>query len=236
MRIKLLGVLGVAVLASMAASCGTTEKGPDAKVTPFTDPKNPDETPVSQVAYPDGPYGLSKGSVVPNFKFLGWHNPQIAADVNNLEEIDFAQFYNPTGTDTWPADGSYRPGEPKPKVLWIDVSAQWCGPCNQESKTDLPPLYAKYQPMGAEIVLELIEDNNGGPALPTNLHMWTTAYKTAWPAIIDPSRQMFTLASADAYPANILIDTRTMKVIAKVAGVPPAGDAFFTTLEGALAQ
>jgi hypothetical protein len=46
---------------------------------------------------------------------------------------------------------------------------------------------------------------------------------------------MFTLASADAYPANILIDTRTMKIIAKVAGVPPAGDAFFTTLEAALA-
>lgn len=237
MRTSLLCLMGTVTVLSTAA-CNKVE--PDTKITPFQDAKNPDEVANSAVVYPAAPYGTALGDTAPNYKFFGWHNPQISADVNNLEDIELAQFYNPTGTDTWPTDGTYRAGQPKPKLVWVDISAQWCGPCNQESKNDLPGYYTKYQPMGAEIILELIEDNNGGPALPTNLHMWTTAYKTAWPAIIDPSRQMFNLAEIDAYPENILIDTRTMKIIYKFGGVPtvgdPAGDAFFKKIETTLAN
>jgi hypothetical protein len=227
-----LGAFVLSALGCMLVACETVE--PNAKVAAFTDARNPDETAQPQAAYPEGPYGLAIGSVVPNLKFYGWHNPQVSADPNHLEEIDFAQFYNPTGQDTWPADGSYRPGEPKPKVLWVDISAQWCSACQAESKTELKSLYAKYQPMGAELLLELIEDQDGGPAKPANLLMWTNAYKTAWPAIVDPTRQMFTLAVPGSYPGNLLIDTRTMKLIARVGDAPPPNDPFFTTLEANL--
>ncbi len=214
---KVFGVLALSAIAGALAAAGCNST-PDAKVTPVDYTNDPGESPVAQETYPAGPYGIAVGSIVPNFKFLGFHNPQASDDTNNLEEVDLAQFYNPTGSDTWPADSTYRPGEAKPKVLWIDVSAQWCPPCQEESQSTLPADYKLYQPQGAEMLLELIEDTDGNAAKPANLVQWTTKYKTAWPSIIDPSRQMFTLAPQDAYPDNIIVDTRTMKVLYKIAG------------------
>lgn len=226
---KLFGVLGLLALGGALTACGE-----DVPVPAFKSGQGEAPAPTTELAYPAGPYGFAIGSVAPDLKFYGFHNPKVSADPSNLEEIQFAEFYNPTGTDTWPADGTYRPGEAKPKALWVDLSAQWCPPCQQESATILPADYAKYQPMGAEMILELIEDTQGNEAKPNNLIQWTTKYKTAWPAVIDPSRQMFTFASSDAYPMNLLIDTKTMKVVANVAGVPPEGDAFYTKLESLL--
>jgi hypothetical protein len=215
---KVFGALALCATGGLLVVLGCNKTAPNATITPVDYTKDPGEAPTSQAAYPDGPYGVAVGSVVPNLKYYGFHNPQTSSDTNNLEDIELAQFYNPTGSDMWPADSTYRPGEAKPKVLWIDVSAQWCPPCQEESAVTLPADYKLYQPQGAEILLELIEDTNGNPALPVNLVQWTTKYKTAWPAVIDPSRQTFTLAPQDAYPDNIVVDTKTMKVLYKVAG------------------
>jgi hypothetical protein len=212
---SLFGLVGLMALGGMLVGCGEDVPVPDFK-------SGQGETAVPETAYPEGPYGFSVGSIVPNLKFIGFHNPQLNADTNNMEAIDLSQFYNPTGSETWAADSTYRPGEAKPKALWIDVSAQWCVPCQNESKSVLPGDYAKYQPLGAEFMLELIENTNGDNAQPVNLVQWTTKYKTAWPAIIDPERQAETLFHEDAYPNNILIDTKTMTVVQSVAGAPPS--------------
>jgi hypothetical protein len=42
------------------------------------------------------------------------------------------------------------------------------------------------------------------------------------------------LADADAFPANILIDTKTMTIVDRVAGVPTEGGAFYQKLEALL--
>jgi len=212
---KLLGVFGLIALGGMLVGCGEEVPVPEFKPGQGAAPV-PEE-----LAYPAGPYGYSKGSVVPNLKFYGFHNPKVSADPNNMELIEFAQFYNPTGAEKWPADSTYRPNEAKPKLLWLDVSAQWCPPCQNESQTTLPHDYPMYQPAGLEVVLELIEDTQGNPAKPNNLIQWTTKYKTAWPAIIDPARTVDPLSEQDAYPANLLIDTKTMTIIEVEAGAAP---------------
>lgn len=231
MKTHFLTLVGLASIAAFVAGCAEDTKVPD-----FTD-KGQAPTPAEEqpLAYPAGPYGISKNSTIPNLKFYGLHAPasfpQVVSNVPELEPIELAEFYNPDGNGTFPADGPYRPGEAKPTVLWIDVSAQWCGPCQAESKTVLPADYAKYHDKGLEVIVNLIEDTQGNDALPKNLWQWTTKYKTAWPAVIDPTRQVDSFFVQSAYPTNILIDTTTMKIVYVIAGVAPEGDTFYTTLE-----
>lgn len=191
--------------------------------------KAPDTTEPEAASYPEGPYGFGLNSVISPYVFYGWHNPQIAS--GELEQISLAEFYNPTGQDTFPADSIYRPGELKPTVMLLDVSAQWCPPCQAESKTELPALYTQYQSQGFEIILELNQQNSGAPAEPKHLGQWTSYYKTAWPAVIDPTSELGPLYDQEAFPTNILIDTTTMKVVARIAGAPPASDPFWTKMK-----
>jgi thiol-disulfide isomerase/thioredoxin len=219
---KYVGLLGVAFAVAGAAGCTKEEPAPA-----FT--KGSGQAPVEQpttnkVAYPDGPYGVGKGSVIAPYEFYGFHNPQLAADPNNLEKISLAMFYNPTGTDTYPADSPYRPGEPKPKALLIDVSAFWCPPCQQESKTELPTVYPQLQPRGMEFLLELNQDLKGGPAQPSDLVKWTAQYKTHWPSVIDPTSKLGPIYESDAFPGNFLIDTKTMTIVVALAGAPTLTD------------
>lgn len=218
-------------LASVAfAAIGCADEAP-----PFAEGQGqaptPDEAWVED-SYPAGPYGIEKGSVVQNFKFIGFNQPHL--DKNGLAEIKMSDFYNPTGSDVYP-EGHPRVGQPKPKALLIAVSAVWCGPCQYENAEILPGEYAKYGPQGAEFLLQLADGpTQGVPAEARHLVSWTTKYKTAWPAVIDPAYKLGALFEADAYPANILIDTRTMKIVESLAGVPEAGSSFFVSLEALL--
>src|SRR5689334_20952877 len=117
---KLPSVLGLLMLGSGLAACAEEIEVPE-----FEEAQGQGVEAVH--AYPPGPFGIGLKSVIPNLKFHGFHNPQLQATTQEL--IELAEFYNPTGTDTFPSDGAYKPGQPKPKVLWIVVSAQWCGPC-----------------------------------------------------------------------------------------------------------
>ena len=77
-----------------------------------------------------------------------------------------------------------------------------------EAKTELPPRYAKYKPCGGEFLLQLADGPTvGTPATETNLRNWTKKYAVDFPATIDPSYKLGALFQADAYPANIIIDT-----------------------------
>ena len=189
----------------------------------------PDTTTPAQAEYPEGPYGFGVKSTISPYVFYGWHNPQISS--GDLEEVSLAEFYNPTGDGVFPDDSIYRPGEPKPTVLLLDVSAQWCPPCQSESKTELPALYTQYHDRGFEIILELNQQNNGDAALPKHLGQWTHTYKTAWPAVVDPTSELGALYDQEAFPTNLLIDTTTMTVVARIAGAPPMSDPFWTTMK-----
>lgn len=185
-------------------------------------------------SYPAGPYGIGKGSIITNYKFVGYANSQAVSD--SLQAIQLADFYNPHADDAtyapasdaeddrlFPEGSPYGAGTKKPKALLIDVASVWCGPCNEEAKSVLPSLYAKYKPCGGEFLLQLADGPNPGtPATQSNLYSWTFKYKVDYPATIDPSYKLGQLFDANAFPANMLIDTRTMTIVEVIAGVPDA--------------
>ena len=200
--------------------------------------------PAQTVGYPSGPYGLNQGSTIQSFSFDGFIDAQTQS--STLETIAFGDFFNPHAGDPsyqpalaadddrlFPPGSPYGPGTKKPTALLIDIASVWCGPCNEEAKSVLNGLYAKYQPCGGEFFFQLAEGAApGAPVTQTLLHSWVTSYHVAYPATFDASRQLYPLYSADSFPDSAIVDTRTMKIVEVVSGVPDA--AFWSTYESLL--
>lgn len=160
--------------------------------------------------YPAGPYGTQVGSVLAPIKLLGWNHPADANyDVNAMETVDTAKFYNPNGD--------------KPtKLIWINSSAVWCGPCNAEylEMRNSDTYLKDVKPKGVEIVGTLMEDgkNPPGPATPSNLSAWGSKYEVAFPMGVDPAFKIGAYFTADAVPGGLLVETKGMTIVAKLSG------------------
>jgi hypothetical protein len=182
--------------------------------------------------YPAGPYNVQPGDVIADFAFKGFANPRLASA--ELGPILLSDFYNPHADDAGYAPGDpsvddrlfpkgslHGEGTPKPRALAIDIGAIWCGPCNYEAKVELPPRYLKYKPIGGEFLFQLADGaTQGVAATQKDLVNWTKKYKVDYPSTIDIDKQLAALFDANAYPANMIIDLRTMRIVAVVAGVP----------------
>jgi hypothetical protein len=199
--------------------------------------------PTGTSTYPDGPYDVAKGAIIPNYKFPGFANAQL--DSSKLQTISLGDFYNPhAGDDSYqpasadeddrlfPPDSIYGAGNPKPTALLIDIGSVWCGPCNAEAKNLFPTLYAKYKPCGGEFLYQLVDGAVGIAATEQNLKTWTKVYKVDYPATIDPGRQLSKLYATGSFPDGAVIDTRTMRVVEVIQGLPT--DAFWASYEGLL--
>jgi hypothetical protein len=199
---------------------------------------------VSGAAYPINSGLVAQGSIIPNFGFTGFIDPQV--DSKTLQSIQLSDFYNPhagsasyqppdpaTDDRLFPPGSPYGAGTKKPTALLIDVASVWCGPCNQEAKSVLNGLYAEYKPCGGEFLFQLAEGAApGAPVTQPLLQAWVSMYHVAYPAIWDPSRQLFPLYNADSFPDSAIVDTRTMQIVDVISGVADA--TFWTTYEGLL--
>lgn len=209
--------LALSSLLVLACDGGGDESNTGSDAPPF--PEGQGQDPAQGVEYAPGPYGIEVGSVIANYKFVGYPSPD--TDKKTPLEIQLADFYNPTGDGVYPEGSPMGAGNAKPKALMISVASVWCGPCNYESDSVLPGEYAHYNPMGVEFLLNLADGPDVGiPAKLTHLKSWTTQYDTKWPAVIDPSYKLAALFTQDAYPANFIVDTKTMKILSAIAGVP----------------
>jgi hypothetical protein len=196
-------------------------------------PEGQGQAPDSGSLYPAGPYGVAVGDVIPNFGFIGYANPETSTDEE--QAIELADFWNPTGEDTFPEESIFGAGEPKPTVLAVVLSAVWCGPCQYEAAELLPGEHAKYAPRGGQFMLVLVDGpSQGSPAEISQLKSWTGKYETRFPAVVDPQYQLGSLFPSSAFPANILIDTETMEILEVVSGIPGGGSPFFQQLEAHL--
>lgn len=222
-----LGGMGLGLVAALGLVGCAGEEDP----IPAPDfPEGTGQPAANAARYPAGPYGINPGRVIANYQFVGYADAH--ANNDTMQPIQLADFYNPTGTEVFPEGSQYGAGEPKPKVLLIDVSSVWCGPCKDEAESVLPRLYEKYQPQGGEFLVQLADGRNPGePAVARDLHRWTTQYEVKYPSAIDPSYKLGALFQADAFPANMLVKTQDMTIVEVVAGVPVENSTFWRTFE-----
>jgi hypothetical protein len=206
----------------------------------------PDPLPASTAkGYPEAPYGFAVGSVMEDFDFPGFGNAQV--ENQTVQTLHFSDFYNPHADDPTyaPADPSmddrlypkgspYGEGQPKPRALLVALGSVWCGPCNQEAKTLFPGKRAMYRPCGGEIMYQLIESTAGTLSNDDNLRAWTKVYKIDYPAARDPMRKLNPLYADNSFPHAALIDTRSMKIVARYDALPD--DVWATAYEPLLDQ
>jgi thiol-disulfide isomerase/thioredoxin len=174
---------------------------------------NVTEPPYLQYAYPIAPFGSQIDSVIAPLTLLGWKAPIDAQfDTAALEAVTIADFYNPDGKKPW-------------KLIWVNSSAVWCGPCNKEyaEMRDSDTFKQVLEPKGVAVIGTLMENISAGPAAPSDLKNWADKYQVKFPMALDPAFKMGQYFEQATVPGAILVDAKTMKIVAKLSGGAVAG-------------
>jgi hypothetical protein len=166
---------------------------------------NPDGVPYPN---PSGGYGRTArsggtaGSVLQNFKFLGYPG---ADSSKGLQTISMADYYDPCNK--------------RFKMIHLSVAAVWCVPCNEETDAVVA---AKAQLDSEQVViLQALDDGpvQGVPATTNDLSKWVTNHKSNFTEMLDPGLQnLGGFFNAAAIPWNADLDPRTMELLDSTEG------------------
>jgi len=134
-------------------------------------------------------------------------------------------------------------GRPRPLALLIDMSARWCSVCQDEAKNVLPAKITKYRFDEAnnadgrgEFMTDLAESlHQGVPASYSDADKWAKGFKIDVPVVVDPEYQFepTMILGEAAWPANFIVDTRTMTIVEIWPGSPNAS--FWTKYDQVIA-
>lgn len=211
-----MGRIAAALLAAASVACssssgdGTPGSGSGSPVVSTTQTLSPDgfayPTPTSGYGHASrkvtSPTAFVPGSVIQNFKFLGYPN---ADESGGLQAVSLVNYYDPCGK--------------RLKVLHISVAAVWCVPCNQETSA---LIQAKAQLDGEGVVI--LQALSDGPtknvgATETDLRYWIQITKTPFTEMLDPDLANLGIFFDDAaIPFNADVDPRTMEIIDATTG------------------
>ncbi len=167
---------------------------------------NPDGVPYPN---PAGGYGRNAragkvpGSIIQNFKFLGYTNP--ADQSQGLQTISLADYYDPC--------------QKRHKLLHLTVAAIWCGPCNVETAA----LVADKAGLASDsiMILQALDDGptQGMGATTKDLQNWISIHHATFPEMLDPGlHNLNGFFNAAAIPWNADVDVRTMELLTSGVG------------------
>jgi hypothetical protein len=109
------------------------------------------------------------------------------------------------------------------KVALIDVSALWCGPCNEEGQ-DLPIHGAPvWLPQGGVIFSIMAEGAVRGSNVATkaDLDQWVNQHQTNYPFILSPDGLVARISNLAGWPTNMFIDLSSMRILETFDGYSP---------------
>lgn len=186
--------------------------------------------------YPAAPYGIYKANTFADLGLLGYLDAKQASDASSNADgspntaFRLGDFYEPTGSEPFPACSPFGAGMPKPKALFVYLCGVWVNPCNEMASTFLPPKVMEYAPRGVEFVGVLVEGPTQGvqPTL-TDVGKWTLEHQTPYPVAFEPANTLGGVAPG--YPWSVVIDPKTMKVMVGEAGFPTADDPLWAALD-----
>lgn len=174
---------------------------------------------------------MGLGMTLPNLEFLGWRAPgtldtkcDSRVEPPPLERMSLAEYYDPTG-------------QSDVELLMINVSAVWCSVCRSEfSGFRNRGTYREYRARQVEFWAALFEDADHLPARPSDLSCWVSQFDVDFPMVLDPGFKTGPLFTSAATPMNLVVDTRTMRIIAQFPGAGGAITDMFGFIDRELAR
>ncbi|HEX7671985.1 MAG TPA: hypothetical protein VF395_20460 [Polyangiaceae bacterium] len=177
--------------------------------------------------YPAGPYGSRVGDVVQNLCFSGWKDPKAAAYAEaELAPICLGDFHDDKAA----------------RLLLVESCAIWCAACRSEyggNGTTQPSLAQRLDERkshGFRVLGTIFQDAESKPATPADAATWASTYSLEFPFAVDQDHKLGLFTSSVVAPFNLLIDTRTMKIVLELQGDEPsvlfsAADDFLNSTE-----
>ncbi|MCA9666665.1 MAG: TlpA family protein disulfide reductase [Myxococcales bacterium] len=160
--------------------------------------------------YVCGPFGTKQGDIIENLSFSGFRDPDDlctahvdkAHDLSKPVRFSLSEYYN--GSTTCP--------DKQKKLLWVMMSAGWCGPCIDEIKSIMSQYKAGGLDPRLEVMDMLFETDTRAPTTEEFARKWQKDLGITFPLAMDPEFQMQKYFQRNAVPVNMLIDLRTMRI------------------------
>ncbi|MBI4703721.1 MAG: redoxin domain-containing protein [Deltaproteobacteria bacterium] len=137
------------------------------------------------------------GDTFPNFSFRGYVDSDRAA---GLQTVSLADYYDPEAK--------------RHKVLCLSLVVMWCPHCNRET-AQLAARSPTLRQEGAEFLQAVAEGPEGSAPTLCDLGDWTAEHGTSFTVVLDArARRIGSVSAVTGVPWNVLVDTRTMEVLA----------------------
>jgi hypothetical protein len=206
-------MIATGALALFACACGSNNADVPPGLLDAIQKQNERGPGDAASGYPPGPYGSRVGDTVENLCFDGWRNPKSQGyDTNKLDRICLGDFHD---------DASAR-------LLLVESCAIWCVACRSEyggsgaSRPSLAERLATRQKEGFRVLGTIFQNADSQPATPTDAAAWASEYSLEFPFTVDENHQLGLFTSSAVAPFNLLLDTRTMKVVLELSGDEPS--------------
>jgi len=93
----------------------------------------------------------------------------------------------------------------KGKVILLNISAMWCGPCRSEA-SELMDIYNTYKSRGLEIVQCIYQDEEGKPTDISDLKRWVKEFNIDFTVLNDPDKSLVGFFTFSGIPFNVIVD------------------------------
>ena len=162
---------------------------------------------VNELQYPAGPYGVTSGKVIQNLSFIGFKDSDLDSDLDSMNEAE----------KTITLQEFYKTNDSGAKILLLNSSAGWCGPCQDEAG-ELQDLYTEFYAKGGRVLSTLFQDDQRQVPTTEYLRSWANYFEGQYPIAIDAQDLMYQYNPEGYIPLNVIIDTSTMVIIDVITG------------------
>ena len=183
--------------------------------------------------YPAGPYGVSVNRVIQNFTFPGYVTAGSGVKINTLpksETLDLQTLRNLL-------DGNGN----RFRFLLLDISAGWCPPCNTEAqelglqgiKSGKNANWASRGGIFATVLVEGYNESTEAAPVAADIETWANAHAVQSSLLYDPGQSLIAQGiSPSAFPTNLVVDLRTMRIVAAWYGLDTTYQKWEAALNG----
>jgi hypothetical protein len=221
---RLLSAAFLAITTLLLAGCGNKDGAKDSGPPPpdsiqpdILSPFDQGPSACGPTVYPCAPYGTNMGDVAANLEFLGFKDPNELCAAHKDKKLDMSSRVKVSFKDYFLGDGSCAAA--RKDLLWVMVSAGWCGPCQQEvQETESQYKAGSVSPRMAIMNIVFETDKPGTPIDEAFLKTWINAFGVTFPVVMDPTFRMGAYFNKAATPFNMLVETKTMKIYYRQTG------------------